>query len=173
MRLTRHLGIRMAAVLTGWVAPHSASAETKLTDFNGMWRGSGTDRNSPLESLQRTSCQTTVRADLRRMRSNTVCDVQAGLHKVMDLSITLDGNQFTGDLSLIVQRSDASPSVLNGSVSGRRADDTARLRVQFQGLVPISATVELKLLSPSSYSMHVTSLGFTLSEVVFNRTARR
>jgi hypothetical protein len=174
MRLTWRFGVGIASVLAGLVAPYLARAETKLTYFNGMWRGSGSDRNSPLESLQRTSCQTTIQADLRRMNSNTVCDGQAGLHKVIDFSITLDGNQFTGDLSqsTIVRGSAASASVLKGSVVGRKAEDTARFQVQFPGLVP-SAIVNFKIHSPSSYSMHVTSLGLTLMDVIFNRTDQR
>ena len=174
MRLSRHLGIGIAAVLTGWVAPYSASAEIKLTDFNGMWSGSGKDRNSPLESLQQTSCQTRVQADLRRMKSKTVCDGQAGLHKEIVLSITLDGNRITGDLSqrTTVRGSDAFER--KGSVLGQKVEDTASYQVRFPGLVPIVATVDLKLLSQSSYSMHVTCcLGVTMMDVVFNRTARR
>jgi hypothetical protein len=53
MRLTSHLGIGIAAVLTSLVAPYLTSAETKLTDFNGVWRGSGTDRNSVDKMLKR------------------------------------------------------------------------------------------------------------------------
>jgi len=57
---------------------------------------------------------------------------------------------------------------------GQKVEDTASYQVRFPGLVPIVATVDLKLLSQSSYSMHVTCcLGVTMMDVVFNRTARR
>jgi hypothetical protein len=173
MRLTGHLGIGIAAVLTGWAAPYPVSAEIKLTDFNGMWSGSGKDRNKPWESLQQTSCQTTVQADPRRMKSNTVCNGEAGLHKKIELWIMLDGNRISGDLSQSTTVRGAPEPVLKGSVLGQKAEDTASYQVRFPGSLP-SATVDLKLLSPSSYSMHVTCcLGFTMMDVVFNRTARR
>jgi hypothetical protein len=61
---------------------------------------------------------------------------------------------------------------VKGSVLGRKTEDTAVYQVRFPGLVPPSATVNLKLNSPSSYSMYVTSLGLTVMDVVFNRVAR-
>jgi hypothetical protein len=105
------------------------------------------------------------------MNSNTVCNGQAGLHKVIDFSIALDGNQFTGDLSqsTIVRGSAASASE---RLRGRKAEDTARFPVKFPGLVP-SAIVNFKIHSPSSYSMHATSLGLTLMDVIVNRTDQR
>jgi hypothetical protein len=174
MRLVRHLGIGIVAVLTGWAVPYPASAEIKLTDFNGTWSGSGKDRNLPLESLQQTKCKTTVEADLRRMKSKTVCDGQAGLHKEIDLSITLDGNRITGDLTQNTSVRGSDRSVRKGSVLGQKVEDTATYQVRFPGLVPIVATVDLRLLSQSSYSMHVTGcLGVTMMDVVFNKAARR
>lgn len=173
MRLTGHLGIGIAAVLTGWVAPYSASAEIKLTDFNGIWSGSGTDRNSPWESPQRTSCYTRVQADLHRMSSKTVCNGEAELHKEIELSIMLDGNRISGDLTQRTTVRGSDGSERKGSVLGQKVEDTASYQVRFPGLVPIVATVDLKLLSQSSYSMHVTYLGVIMMDVVFNRTARR
>jgi hypothetical protein len=51
-----------------------AAAETKLTDFNGEWRGSGQDRDTPLQSLQPTTCQNAVRATPQRMLIDMTCE---------------------------------------------------------------------------------------------------
>jgi len=164
----------VAVVVAVSIAPLTAGAETKLTDFNGEWRGSGSDRNSPLESLQPTSCQNTIRADLRRMNGEMTCDGQAGLRKVIHLAITVDGDRFAGTVTqrTTTRGGNAPPSVLNGTVSGRKTETTATFQVRWSGLLP-STTVALKLLNPSSYSMHVTSLGITMMDVTFNRTAAR
>src|SRR5258707_14583268 len=76
-----------------------AGAETKLTDFDGQWQGSGKDRDLPFETMQQTSCQTTVNADLRRMNSMTICNGDAGLDKIIQLAITLSGDAFSGSLT--------------------------------------------------------------------------
>jgi hypothetical protein len=147
--------------------PKAADVQIKLTGFNGMWRGSGTDQ-SWLFDKQGASCKTTIQSDLSHLLSNTVCDGQEGLHKVIDLSVTLDGDQFTGTLTQSASVRRSAASVLRGSVSGHKTEDTAVFQVQFPGWLP-SATVNLKLNSPSSYSMHVTRLGLPVMEVVFNR----
>ena len=164
----------VAATLIWWIAPSPASAETKLTDFVGDWHGSGTDRNSPLETTQQTRCQVTVRADLRRLTSETNCNGQAGLRKRFGLAIVLDGDQFTGTASQTsTLRGDGrAAKVRNGSVSGRKTEDTADFEVKFSGLTP-NARVVLKLFTPSSYSMQISSLGITLTDVVFHRTGTR
>ena len=147
---------------------NNAHVQTKLTGFSGMWRGSGTDESS-LFDKQQTSCETTIHSDLGHLRSNTVCNGQKGLHKVIDLSVTLDGDQFTGALTQSASVQGSDESVLTGSVSGHKTEDTAVFQVLFPGSLLPSATVNLKLNSPSSYSMHVTRLGLTVMEVVFNR----
>ncbi len=172
MRLTRHLGIGIAAVLTGWAAPCPASAEIELTYFIGTWSGRGTDSDPPdppwHSSLQQTKCTTTVpRADRSSMESTTVCDGEAGLHKEIHLSITLVHNQIEGDLSQTTNGGDPE----NGKVLGRRAGDTARFQVKISRFK--SATVELTFLPPSSYSMDVTAITGTVMHVKFHKTAPR
>jgi hypothetical protein len=151
-----------------------AGAETRLTDFDGQWRGIGQDRDLPFETMQQTICQTTNSADLRRLDSVTVCKGDAGLDKVIQLTITLSGETFSGNLTQksTLRGDDTSVSVLNGSVSGHKTDNTAIFQVSFPGLVP-NAVVLLRLISPSSYSMKATTLGIALMDVTFNRAITR
>jgi hypothetical protein len=155
-------------------ASDPASAETKLTDFAGEWQGSGKDRDLPFETMQQTSCQTTINADLRRMNSTTICNGDAGLDKIIQLAITLSGEAFSGNLTqkTTTRGDDKSVSVLNGSVSGHKTDNTASFQVSFPGFLP-NAAVTLRLISPSSYSMQATTLGSTLMDVTFTRAVKR
>jgi hypothetical protein len=167
----RHLRVGTAAVLAAWIVSFPAAAEIKLTELNGEWKGSGTDRDTPLESLQQTSCQSKNRADLHQLSSEIVCSGQAGLHKVIQLTVTVEGNQIVGDL---VQTSTTAgmATVRKGSVAGRRIGDAADLQVRFPGLTP-NATVSLILINPSSYSIQAASLGAVLMDVTFNRASKR
>jgi hypothetical protein len=155
-------------------APCPAGAETRLTDFDGQWLGSGQDRDLPFEPMQQTSCQTTNSADLRRLSSVTVCKGDAGLDKLIQLTITLSGETFSGTLTQksTLRGDDTFVSVLNGSVSGHKTDNTATFQVNFPGLVP-NAIVMLRLISPSSYSMKATTLGSALMDVTFTRAIAR
>ncbi len=87
-------GVTLA--LVAWLAAPAAVAETKLPELNGRWSGGGTDRDSPMDSAQPTRCRVTVKADLTHMTSDTECNGQAGLHKVIRLSVTFAGDRFTG-----------------------------------------------------------------------------
>jgi hypothetical protein len=171
MGLIRY-GLAGAAVtLTAWVSI-SLAAETKLTELNGNWRGTGTDRASPLELAQQTSCRATIHADETRLSDEMICDGQAGLHKVVRLSLTQSGDELTGSLSQTITTQGSNPSTLEGSVSGHRVEDTASLHVRFSGLTP-PATVALKLNNPSSYSVSATSLGLPLMAVTFHKAISR
>jgi hypothetical protein len=172
MALANYAAGALLIVSISTATAHPAAAETQLTDFNGTWRGNGNDRYTPLESMQRTVCQTSVNADLRRMRATTKCDGSAGLSKSIQLDITLNGNAFSGTLTQTTRIGGGTPSVLSGSVSGQKTDNTAQFGVTFPGLVP-SVTVALRLTSPSSYTMQATTLGGALMDVAFNRTSRR
>jgi hypothetical protein len=169
--LVRSLAVSIAMAMVTWIVlPSAAAAETKLSDFNGEWHGNGTDRNTPLESTQPTNCRMRIQADLRHLNSETTCVGQAGLHKVLHLSITLDGDQFTGDASQSSTVTNGAANVLNGTVIGHKADEMASLQVRFAGLTP-SATVVLRRLDPSTFSMVITSLGLALTNVKFDRSA--
>src|SRR5271165_1562889 len=117
MTLARHLRGGLAAVLAAWIVPFPAAAEIKLSELNGEWNGSGTDRDTPLESLQQTSCQSKNRADLRRMNSEIICSGRAKLHKVIQLTVTVEGNQIMGDLVQTSTTAGGVAIVRKGSVS--------------------------------------------------------
>ncbi|MFZ1920220.1 MAG: hypothetical protein WAU57_01170 [Xanthobacteraceae bacterium] len=171
MSFIRHLVAPIAmAVITWIVLPSAAAAETKLSDFNGEWRGNGTDRNTPLEPTQPTTCRMRIQADLRHLNSETTCIGKAGLHKVLRLAITLDGNQFAGSASQSSTVANGAANALNGTVVGHKADEMASLQVRFAGITP-NATVVLRRLDPSTFTMLITSLGLSLTNVAFDRTA--
>ena len=121
-----------------------------------------------LEATQPTSCRMRIQVDLRQLSSETTCIGQAGLHKVLRLTITLDGDQFTGDASQTSTVANGAANVLTGTVVGQKADEMASLQVQFPGLTP-RATVVLRRLDPSTFTMNITSLGLTLTNVTFDR----
>jgi hypothetical protein len=156
------------------LAATAAGADTPLTEFNGQWTGRGTDRDSPLEKTQPTQCRVTVKADPTHMNSDTECNGRRGLFKRFRLALTFSGNQFTGTTEQTSSRrgSDAAPTQRNGKVSGSRNGDTANFTVHLPGLTP-NAHVVLKLTSPTSFSMRVSSLGATLTDVIFQRPAAR
>lgn len=165
-------GVTLA--LAAWLAAPPAGAETKLPEFSGQWTGSGSDRDSPMESVQSTQCKATVKADLTHMTSDTECNGQAGLHKVIRLSVTFAGNQFTGKVEQTSDvRGSGNPSKLRaGKVTGSRDGDIATFEAHMPALTP-NANVLLKLTSSTSFSMRVSSLGVILTEVTFHRPAAR
>ncbi len=170
------IGLRapLAAALAAWLALTPAGAETKLTEFNGQWLGSGTDRDTPLASAQPTRCQTRVTADLTHMTSNMECNGNAGLNKRVRLSISFTGNKFTGtaEQTSVMRGNGAPPKRRTGTVTGVRTGDKAEFEVKFSGLTP-NAHVVLQLTSPTSYAMTISALGATLTKVDFHRPGAR
>lgn len=156
------------------LAATAAGAETPLTAFNGRWDGRGSDRDSPLQSAQATRCHVTVKADPTHMASDTECLGEAGLHKLIHLAVTFNGDQFTGsaEQTSSVRGSGAPPTRRSGTVSGARNGDVADFVVRFGGLTP-NARVVLKLTSATSFAMQVSSLGVTLTDVNYHRPAGR
>ena len=147
----------------------NVAAETKLSEFNGSWRGAGTDRNSPLESAHPTTCQMQIRADLTHLSSTTRCKREGGFAKVLNFSVKLDGDQLTGTAGQTsVAKPGAEAESLNGKVDGTKADDEANLTIRFPGLMP-NASLVLKRTAPSTFSMVIASTGITLTDVVFHR----
>lgn len=166
--------IKVIAVAALLLAATAAGAETPLPEFSGQWTGHGTDRDTPLESSQPTVCRVTVKADAAHMISDTACDGQRGLRKRFRLVLTFTGNTFSGTAEQTSSRSGsgAAPTQRNGTVSGSRDGDTAEFTVHSSGLTP-NANVVLKLTSPTSFAMLVSSLGATLTDVKFQRPATR
>ena len=164
----------VAAAVAAWLALTPAGAQTKLTEFNGSWLGSGTDRDTPFATAQPTRCQTRVTADATHMTSNMECNGDAGLHKRIRLSISYTGNKFTGSTEQIsvVRGSGAAPKRRAGTVAGMRTGDRAEFEVRFSGLTP-NAHVVLELTSPTSFAMTTSTLGATLTKVDFHRPGAR
>ena len=161
-----------ASVLAAYLIPFPATAETKLTDLSGNWRGTGSDRDSPFESSQKTNCHTQIEADESHLSTLTVCKGERDLHKEIRLRLKLDGDKFTGSVNQTsLARGDTSPDEIKGSVLGHRTKGTANLRVHLPGLLP-DATVVLVLRSTSSYTMRVTSLGVTMMDVTFSKIVK-
>ena len=174
MKLVNRVGLGVLGILALGTVLDPAAAETQLTDFNGSWQGTGVDRNMPFQSMQRTSCQATINADLHHMKTAIVCNGVAGLTKVIQLNITLAGGEaFSGDLTqkATTRGDSSSETVLKGSVSGNKTDKSANFRVSFPGLTP-SVDVALGLNNPSSFSMQATTFGGQLMNVSFNRTSK-
>lgn len=148
----------------------TASAETRLTDFNGEWSGAGQDRDSPLASLQDTTCQNAIRANPKRLHTEMTCERKPGIRKLVRLTVTLEGDQFTGKITRKVSQPGRADEVINGTVSGKKTDNAANLLVRWQGPTP-NTTVDLKLNAPGSYSMKVTALGIGMMDVTFKQTS--
>ena len=166
MTLTKLVKIGLAAVLVTWIASCPAGAQINPSEFAGEWSGSGTDRDSPFESMRKTSCRSKIRSDLHRMSNEIVCYGQSGARKTIHLQITVDGNQITGDL---VQTNATQPPVVRkGSVFGRSTGDSADMQIQFPGLMP-SATAKFIVINPLSYSLRVAAMGAPLMDVTFKK----
>lgn len=159
-----------AAALLAFVA--SATAETRLTDFNGEWQGAGKDRDGPLQSLQDTTCRNTVRAQPDRMRIEMNCERASGARKTVRMNVTLEGDQLKGRINQRTMQPGRAEEVLGGAVSGRKTDNSASLTVDWEGATP-NATVDLKLDTPESFSMKVTALAMTFMDLSFTRSSDR
>jgi hypothetical protein len=173
--LTKHqLRAGIAAIAAACITLCTAKAEIKMADLDGDWQGSGTDRNSPLESPQQTTCQNKIRTEADRMTSDTVCKGRAGLNRTTRLAITVSGNDITGvlDQTSTTGSGNDPPNELKGAIAGRRSGNTATLQIRFPGLMP-NATLILKLINLSSYSAKATALGVLMSDVTYNRVGRR
>jgi hypothetical protein len=163
MGVMRLLKVALLAVLAAWIIPRPVQAETKLSELEGEWSGSGTERDSPFASSQKTTCRSKIRSDSQRMSNEIVCSGPSGARKTIQLQITMQGTQISGDL---VQTQ--ATSKMMGSVSGRRTGDSADMQVQFSGLMP-SATAKFVVINPTTYSLHVSSMGASLMDVTFKK----
>jgi len=173
-RIARRSRAPLAALVAGWAAVTSAGAETRLTELNGPWRGSGTDRDLPFATLQPTQCRTRVTADATHLASETQCSGKAGLDKHIRLSTTFAGNSLSGTVeqTSTLRGSSAPPTRRAGTLAGTRSGDTLEFEVRFGGLTP-NAHVVLQLTSPSTFSMRISTLGAALTDVVSQRPGRR
>ncbi|HET7681257.1 MAG TPA: hypothetical protein VFK79_14125 [Xanthobacteraceae bacterium] len=173
MKGIRETGLRaLLAAVACIVLAKGTAAETKLTDFNGEWSGTGQDRDSPLQSLQDTSCRNAVRATAQRMRIEMTCERKSGVRKTVRMNVTLQGDQLTGRINRRISQPGKEDSVIGGMLSGTKSDSSANLTVSWKGPTP-STSINLKLETPTSYSMKVTALGLTFMDATFNRISER
>ena len=147
-----------------------AWSATPLSALNGQWSGGGTDRDGPFGTLQPTRCRATLKADATHLTSTTECDGAAGLHKRFHLAITFQGERFDGSVEQVSSVPGAAPTRYAGSVSGSRDGDVADFTANFGALIP-NAHVRLAVTSPNSYSMRVSLLGSTLTDVTLRRSS--
>ena len=156
-------------LLTAALMPAFAWGATPLTALNGQWSGGGTDRDGPFGTLQPTRCRATLKADATHLTSTTECDGAAGLHKRFHLAVTFQGERFTGSVEQVSSVPGAASTRYAGSVSGSREGDVANFTANFGALIP-SAHVTLAVTSANSYSMRVSLLGSTLTDVTLRRS---
>ena len=162
----------LLAAITCIALARGAAAETKLTDFNGEWRGTGRDRDSPLQSLQDTSCRNAVRATLQRMHIEMTCERTSGVRKTVRMNVTLQGDQLTGRINQRISQPGKEDAVIGGTLAGKKSNGSANLTVSWKGPTP-STLISLNLDTPTSFSMKVTALGLTFMDATFKRTSDR
>ena len=69
-----------------------------MGELEGEWSGSGTERDTPFQSMQKTTCQSKIHADQNRMSNEIVCTMQSGVRKTTHTQVTLEGNRLTGSV---------------------------------------------------------------------------
>jgi hypothetical protein len=171
-------GIRMMvlrvllAAVTYIALAMGAAAETKLTDFNGEWSGTGQDRDSPLQALQDTTCRNAVRATPKRMHIEMTCERGSGVRKTVRMNVTLQGDRLIGRINQRISQPGKEDAVIGGTLAGKKGNGSANLTVSWKGPTP-STMVSLNLDTATSYSMKVTALGLTFMDATFKRTSER
>ena len=150
------------------LASVAVEAATPLTQLTDQWSGDGTDRASPLASSQSTRCRATLKTDPTHLTSTTQCEGAAGLRKSFRLAIAFQGDRFTGTVEQVSSLRGAAPTRYAGTVTGSRSGDVADFTAHFPGMTP-NAHVVLTLRSPSAYSMAVSVLGSTLTDVTLRK----
>jgi hypothetical protein len=166
MTLTKIATIGIAAVLLTWAASSPAGAQMMLSKYAGEWSGSGTDRDSPFASMQKTTCRSKIRSEHDRTSIEITCSGPSG-HKTMHIQMALDGNRITGELVQTHSAPQQQPVVRKGSVIGRKFADSAEMQVHFSAFM--SGTAKFTAINPSSYSLKVSAMGASLMDVTFKK----
>jgi len=169
MTPTRLMNVLGAVVLLAWCVPCPAGAEGSMGELEGEWSGSGTERDTPFQSMQKTTCQSKIHADQNRMSNEIVCTMQSGVRKTMHTQVTLEGNRLTGSVFQTRTVPREPMQSRKGSVRGIRTGNSAETEVQFPGLMMPTARSHLTVHDASSYSIRVEALGAVLMEVKFKR----
>jgi hypothetical protein len=168
MTSTKLIKVLAATIALAWVVPCPAGAEGKMSDLEGEWSGSGTERDTPFESPEKATCQSKVRADQRRMSNEIVCIKQSGARKTMHMQVTLDGTRLSGDLVQTRTLPRQPTQSRKASVLGTRVGNSADVQIQFGGLMP-TARSRLTVHNASSYSLRVEAMGAVMMDMTFKR----
>jgi len=168
MTPTRLMNVAGAVILLALTFPCTAGAEGKMSDMEGEWSGSGTERDTPFQSMQRATCQSKIRADLKRMSNEITCTMESGVRKTMHMQVTLEGTRLTGDLTQTRTVPRQPVQSRKGSVLGTRVGNSANVQIQFPGMTP-TATSRLTVVNASSYTLRVEALGAVMMDLTFKR----
>jgi len=156
-----------AAVLVASVAPCWAAGEGKaMSELEGEWSGSGTDRDRPFQSMQKVTCHSKIRADHRNMSNEIVC-TGSGVRKTTHMKVILEGTQLTGEVVQTKTTPREPAQTRKGTVSGIRTGNSADVQISFP-MTP-SARSRMVVHDASSYSIKVEALGALLMDVTFKR----
>jgi hypothetical protein len=169
MTPTRLMNVLTAVILLVWIVPCPAGAEGSMSQLEGEWSGSGTERDTPFQSMQKTTCQSKIRADDRRMSNEIVCTMQSGARKTMHTQVTLEGTRLTGSVVQTRTLPHEPMQSRKGLVRGVRTGNSAVTEVQFPGLMTPTARSHLTVHNESSYSLRVEAMGAVLMELTFKR----
>ena len=169
MTQTRLMNVLAAAMILAWIAPCAANAEGKMSDLEGEWSGSGMERDTPFESMEKATCQSKIRADQQRMSNEIVCMKQSGARKTMHMQVNLEGTKLTGQVVQSRTLPRQPTQTRKGSVLGVRTGNSADVQIQFPGLMMPAARSRLTVLTPSSYSLRVEAMGAVMMDMTFKR----
>ena len=158
-----------AIVLLAWIAPCPVGAEGSMGELEGEWSGSGTERDTPFQSMQKTTCHSKIHADQTHMSNEIVCTTASGARKTTHSQVTLEGNRLTGSVSQTRSAPGEPTQSRKGSVRGIRTGNSAETEVQFPGLMMPTAKSHLTVHDASSYSIRVDAMGVILMDVKFKK----
>ena len=158
-----------AIVLLAWIVPCPAGAGGSMGELEGEWSGSGTERDTPFQSMQKTTCHSKIHADQNRMSNEIVCTMQSGVRKTTHTQVTLEGNRLTGSVFQTRTVPREATQSRKGSVRGIRTGNSSETEVQFPGLMMPTAKSHLTVHDASSYSIRVDAMGVVLMDVKFKR----
>ncbi|HEY4855615.1 MAG TPA: hypothetical protein VIH98_02935 [Xanthobacteraceae bacterium] len=169
MTPTRLMNILAAVTVLAWIVPGTASAEGNMGALDGEWAGSGTERDTPFQSMQKITCQSKIRADQHHMSNEISCTTQSGVRKTTHTQVTLEGTRLSG--SVLQTRTLPSEPMQSrkGTVKGVRTGNSAVTEIQFSGLMMPAAKSHLIVHDASSYSIRVEAMGAVMMDVKFKR----
>jgi hypothetical protein len=163
------MNVLATVTLLAWMAHGPAGAESSMSQLEGEWSGSGTERDTPFQSMQKITCQSKIRADDRRMSNEIVCTTQSGGRKTTHTQVTLEGSRLTGSVVQTRTLPGEPMQSRKGTVRGARTGNASVTEVQFPGLMTPTAKSHFTVHDASSYSIRVEAMGAVMMDVKFKR----